>query len=408
VKRSALYALVVLSLFSGTGVATAAPAPDNNAAPARSAVDANAWSDADKADARRLATLDRIRARVESRPDLYAGITTNGPADVTIHVVKGREASADTGALRHEASLEKISAKVAPVERSTAELKKIMNAIPDNKVLTATLSSYGIDPATNRVDVGVTELTAEVESAVRAEFGDAVSLRVEERPTAVSGRFNDSSPFYGGMRYGNAGIACTYGFSVTNASGVRYALTAGHCGTVGTTYAATTSSGGGTGAGEGYTHFGTMQFRRFGGGGLDGGLIGGLDYGGQMWAHSNLYDNSGYSLPVHGVSYSCQGCRVIFNGSFSGLQTGFLNGPGERCYTYRDSGETNCGQQVVTPTSGTPVCQHGDSGGPVFANDGQGGVIAVGIISAVFDSGSCTYTPVQTFLNTWTSTITTG
>lgn len=407
-KRSALYALVVISLFSGTGVATAAPAPDNNAAPARSAVDANAWSDADKADARRLATLDRIRARVESRPDLYAGITTNGPADVTIHVVKGREASADTGALRHEASLEKITAKVAPVERSTAELKKIMNAIPDNKVLTATLSSYGIDPATNRVDVGVTELTAEVESAVRAEFGDAVSLRVEERAKRTSGRFNDSSPFYGGIRFGNVGGICTYGFSITNAFGARYALTAGHCGPVGTTYAAMTSSGGSSGFGEGYAHFGTMQFRRLSEGDIDAGLISDVDYGGQMWAHSNLYDNSSYSLPVHSSANSCQGCTIMVNGSFTGLKSALLTGPGNRCHRF-DDGIASCGLQLITPTSGGTVCQHGDSGGPVFAYDGQGGVIAVGIITGEGPSaGTCFYTQIPTILNTWTSTITTG
>lgn len=405
-KRSALYALVVLSLVSGSGVALAAPDPDKGAAPVRSVADANAWSDEDKENARRLSALDRIRARVESRPDVYAGITTNGPADVTIHVVKGRQSGTEADALRHEAGLEKIAAKVVLADRSTADLKKVMTAIPDNDVLMARVSSYGIDPANNRVDVGVTELTAEVESAARAEFGDAVALRVEQPFTAVSGRFDDSSPFYGGIRYGNQRIgACTYGFSVTNAHGTRYALTAGHCGFVGETYAAMTYSGGSDGVGEGYTNFGTMQFQRFGGGGVDAGLIGGLDYGGQMWAHSNLYDNGGYSLPVRGVSYSCQGCRVILNGSFSGLQTGFLNGPGERCVTY--DGGLNCGQQFVSPTSSDTLCRPGDSGGPVFAYDGQGGVIAVGIIAAT-NGTSCTYTPVQTLLNIWTSRITTG
>lgn len=408
-KRSALYALVAISLVSGSASAVAAPAPDKGVAPARSAVAANAWSDADKEDARRLSALDRIRAKVESRPDVYAGISTNGSADVTIHVVKGREPNADTGALKHEADLEKIAAKVVPVERSTADLKKVADAIPDIEVLATTLASYGIDPASNRVTIGVTELTAEVESAVRAEFGDAVSLHVEQRIEAVSGRFNDSSPFYGGIRYGNVNGACTYGFSVTNAHGTRYALTAGHCGQVGTTYAAMTSSGGTRDRGVGYANFGTMQFQRFGGGGLDGGLIGGVDYGGRMWAHSNLVDNGDYSLPVRGASYSCQGCRVIFNGSFSGLQTGFLNGPGERCFSYRNfDGAINCGQQLVTPTAGGSLCQPGDSGGPVFAHDGQGGVIAVGIIAADAGNGNCTYTPVQTLLNVWTSTITLG
>lgn len=390
-------------------MAAAAPTPDRGTAPARSAVDANAWSDEDKENARQLAALDRVRARVESRPDVYAGITTNGPADVTIHVAKGRQPSADTDALRHEASLEKIAAKVVLAERSTADLKKVMTAIPDNDVLRTKLSSYGIDPANNRVDVGVTELTAEVESAARAQFGDAVALRVEKPFDAVSGRFNDSSPFYAGIRYGNQRMnACSYGFSVTNAQGARYALTAGHCGSVGETYAAMTSSGGSDGIGEGYTNFGTMQFQRFGGGGVDAGLIGGLDYDGRMWAHGNLYDNSSYSLPVRSVSYSCQGCRVILNGSFSGLQTGFLNGPGERCISYRNfGGQISCGQQFVSPTSGATLCQGGDSGGPVFAYDGQGGVIAVGIIAAG-DGTSCTYTPVQTLLNIWTSRITTG
>jgi streptogrisin A len=372
----------------------------------RSVVDAKAWSDADKEDARRLSALDRIRTKVNSRPDVYAGISTNGPADVTIHVVKGREANADTGTLRHEAGLEKIAAKVVLAERSTADLKKTSEAIRDNEALAPTLVSYGIDPASNRVTVGVTGLTAELESAVRAQFGEAVSLYVEARPTRTYGRFRDSSPFYGGIRFGNVNNACTHGFSVTNAHGTRYALTAGHCGTLGTTFAAMTASGGTRNRGEGYANFGTMQFRRLAEGDVDAGLIGGVDYGGRMWAHSNLHDDGDSSLPVHGSANSCQGCRVIFNGSFTGLHTGFLNGPGDRCYRF-DDGILSCGMQLVTSTSGGAICQGGDSGGPVFAYDGRGGVIAVGIITGGGGAfGSCYYTQIPTILNIWTSRIT--
>ena len=132
----------------------------------------------------------------------------------------------------------------------------------------------------------------------------AVALRVEKPFKAMSGRFNDSSPFYGGMRYGNARMrACTYGFSVTNANGTRYALTAGHCGTVGETYVATRFSGGTDNAGEGYTHFGTMRFQRFGGGGLDGGLIVnvgsvGLPFNGDARAQYAIFDGEGTSFEV--------------------------------------------------------------------------------------------------------------
>lgn len=125
-----------------------------------------------------------------------------------------------------------------------------------------------------------------------------------------------------------------------------------------------------------------------------------------MWAHGNLTDNGSYSLPVHGSANSCQGCTVIANGSFSGLRTSLLTGPGNRCFTY--GGGENCGQQLLTGVPGY-VCQQGDSGGPVFAYDGQGGVIAVGIISAVdTTNGNCTYTQVPAILNAWTSTITIG
>ncbi|WP_447007332.1 hypothetical protein ACRAKI_13060 [Saccharothrix isguenensis] len=404
--------MVALSVASSAAVATAAPAPNNGTTSEQGAVGVSAWSDADKVNARRLAAMDRIRARVENRPEVYAGISTNGPSDLTIHVVRGRQAGADADALQREARSEDIGAKVVFVERSSADLEKVMDAVRDNGVLASRLASRGIDVASNRVDVGVTELTAEVEAEVRAKFGDAVVVHQEARPKLVYGRFNDSSPFFGGIRYGNTQKSCTHGFSVTNLHGTRYSLTAGHCGTLGMSFAATTYSGGTNDAGVGYAHFGTMQFRRLGGGGLDAALIGGTGYDGRMWAHSNLTDNSSYSLPVHSAANSCQGCGVFVNGSYSGLRAALLTGPGNRCITSYDPSNgsyyENCGQQVITPTSGGSLCQGGDSGGPVFAHNGQGGVIAVGIIASGYENGNCVYTEVPRALSVWSSTITTG
>ena len=69
------------------------------------------------------------------------------------------------------------------------------------------------EPATMRT------LTAEISTAISYSREDVRRL----------GRFNDTSPFWGGAWVDNGVKLCTTGFAVRNASGTRFLVTAGHC-----------------------------------------------------------------------------------------------------------------------------------------------------------------------------------
>jgi secreted trypsin-like serine protease len=123
-----------------------------------------------------------------------------------------------------------------------------------------------------------------------------------------------------------------------------------------------------------------------------------------MWT-GGVYDST--YIAVHQAANSCSGCQVYLNGSVTGqvLQT-LVGLP----YCAARVEGWVCGQQRTTPGVGPPFpshCQDGDSGGPVFAFDGRGGVTAVGIHS-LGSSAYCTYIQVPPILSRWSATITTS
>ncbi|MEV6878315.1 hypothetical protein [Amycolatopsis sp. NPDC051128] len=202
----------------------------------------------------------------------------------------------------------------------------------------------------------------------------------------ASGRFNDSSPYYGGDRIGNQTGTCTYGFSLTNFHGIRYGITAGHCFADGAGVSVTRWFPGTDNAGTGYADFGQVKFRRYENNALDKRVGGQRRPGLRRRGLGRRHPAGGPAevLPVHDAQNSCVGCEVWVvwvDGSFTGKRLVTINGhPG--CVTNLENVRT-CGMWTATPADGGgPACNPGDGGGPVFAYDGRGGITAVGIISA--------------------------
>jgi hypothetical protein len=410
--RRRLLALAMAVVTANSVVLSTAPAV--NAAPStpddglkRSLNQApSAWDDATARVADKVAAIDRIRRLAERSPDSFAGVSTNGPDDVTINLILDASAAAELAAMERDAAANGIALKRKYRKHSLRELMRVEKEI-SNEILStgpgSGFSSVGINPDTNAVEVGTAGPSRTALAKLRSTHGDKVSVVPAEPVRLTFGRFNDADPFYAGNRIRVDGERfCTSAFTITNLYGDDYTLTAGHCTSVlGRTVRVLRADGE-----TAYNTIGTVDFRRFGGGNFDNALIGTNHYGPRMWSSPGLEDNNTVFLPVHSALDSCDGCVVIFNGSVSGITPVRLSGA-PLC---RDIAGVNvCGLQRVFSVNGSPACQGGDSGGPVFAHNGRGGAIAVGIITAGFEGGtSCYYTRLPPILTYWRSTITTG
>ncbi|NUT97286.1 MAG: S1 family peptidase [Saccharothrix sp.] len=389
--------LVALGVVAGSAAA---------AAPVGAPVDAGLARQHDQ-----LVAIEYFRTVAAAAPDAFAGISTRGPAEVTVHVVdRVQPAAADLDGIRRAAAANGITLSFKREKHSLTDLNRIRAALQDDDSLTSadgTRVGVGVNPDTNSVEVSADVVTPGL-TAAGQRFGAAVRVIEQAKPQPVLGRFNDTSPYYGGDRIGNREGTCTYGFSLTNLYGIRYGITAGHCFTDGAGVALTRWFPGTDNSGTGYADFGQVKFRRYANDLLDNELVGSdvQDYGGLVWVDANLRADPAERLPVHSAQNSCIGCQVWVNGSFSGKRLMTINrNPG--CVTNSQNVRT-CGMWTATPADGGgPACNPGDSGGPVFAYDGRGGIIAVGIISAQGGS-TCYFTSVPDILRSWQSTITTG
>ncbi|MBB5781035.1 hypothetical protein [Nonomuraea jabiensis] len=204
----------------------------------------------------------------------------------------------------------------------------------------------------------------------------AVPVRVvqHERITPA-GRLDDTAPFYGGMRINNNdnNSFCTAGFGVV-AGGAEYLLTAGHCGrTNGGFNNGNDSRFVGTATQEQVSHDLLLISTDAGSRIWDGGVPGGLNTGGEFtkgvvgwdWAYSGEY-------VCHSGSRSGAVCSIQNSGNFTATTCGNDVYGNYECYTDLIYSER---------TNGSPACQGGDSGGPVFTLSGSSDVIAKGTIT---------------------------
>ncbi|NUP53693.1 MAG: hypothetical protein HOW97_41185 [Catenulispora sp.] len=409
-SRTTLAVLAALSataagVFGGAGVSQAANSSKVSAAP----FDSVLVRQNDQ-----LIAIEHFRAIAAAAPDRFAGVSTQGSAHVTVNLAGDpAKSAADVGAIKREAAGVGITVSFPVRKYSLSDLASTQTLAAGDASLSAAASapvSATIDPDTDSVQIVSTGVTDGLRARAHALFGDAVTVRGVSKLTMAQGRFDDSSPYWGGDRIGNTTGYCTYGFSLTNAYGTRYGITAGHCWGMGSGVDVTRQFGGTGNYGAGYASFGTVQVRRYGNNSLDAELIGGKDYGGEMWIGADLANDSSVFAPVHGAHASCNGCNVYFNGSFTGKSLATVDSSGPACYgIVEDTGGTvtTCGLWTAHSTNGQRICHGGDSGGPVFAYDGKGGVTAVGIIDACSTDGTVgVYTDIPQILSTWTSNIT--
>lgn len=426
-----LVALAMMSLLPGRSWAEPEPSADVTTGPTTTE-GADPKFDIREYSPDRYGALQALKDTVDRLPDNYAGLSnkgdTAGPQTAGVHLVEGGIIDSDTQTAIDYAKSMGIVVTVDTQKYSTTELQAIMAKVPT--LFGKDLSSWGINPDYNQVQVEVVGATAEAEALGRNAYGDAIkvgpgafatNLNALPRPAidpyeslasriAAYGRYNDTPEFYGGdyivrSAGNNLNGVCSSGFTLTNFYGQRYSITAGHCGTVGQAW----RTGGAPGIqyGDYLQGFGTMQFNHFfdsGSSHLDAALIARQptpNYTGRIWYGP---PNTPNWIPVSTTEESCNGCQVWVSGAVSGDKLATLTG-----YPSCESNSPNyiavCGVQRVNDTSGA-ACQGGDSGGPVYSHIGNGYARAHGIIVARFSAGQCSYTLTQTILNHWTSTLT--
>ncbi|WP_146104074.1 chymotrypsin family serine protease [Nonomuraea solani] len=282
------------------------------------------------------------------------------PADVQTAVVSAQEkAPVQTRSAPHS---------LAELQAASAAMVARMRANPTSPFHTVTIpvDGSGLVMQTESDQAGAASILQDV----------AVPVRVEKHERITpAGRLNDSSPFYGGMRLNNNdnGAFCTAGFGVV-AGGAEYLLTAGHCGRInGSHNNGNDSIFVGTATHEHVAHDLLLISTNAGSRIWDGGVPGGLNTGGEFtkgvagwdWAYSGEF-------VCHSGSRSGAVCSIQNSGNFTATTCGNDVYGNYECYSDLIYSER---------TNGSPACQGGDSGGPVFTLSGTANVVAKGTVT---------------------------
>jgi len=191
----------------------------------------------------------------------------------------------------------------------------------------------------------------------------AAHVVVEDGRVTQQGRFNDFSPFWGGA-YVNvsaypAGGACSTGFSVKNAAGTRFMMTAGHCWYTGT---AVVSGNGDS--------LGTVGNVHYGGGSYDMEWIAGGSYGASIYSGTSSTDTSylavgGATDPVEGRDIYCRSGITTFQkcGQTVESMSAF------ECFANNSC--TLATMMAYVPDASSGWGQPGDSGAPIYLRSGS-------------------------------------
>jgi streptogrisin D len=240
----------------------------------------------------------------------------------------------------------------AMLQAATAEL---------SRSATMAGTAWAVDPVTNQVVVTVdSTVTGAKLSRLKetiAQLGD--TARFQSTPGTLSTFIAGGDPIYTG------GARCSLGFNVASADGTAYALTAGHCTNIGTTW---------TGPGN--------QFL----GNRVGSWFPGHDFG--LIRYADGWDRPGgvntYGGGVRDINSAADpvvGQAVQRSGSTTGLHNGTVTAL---------NATVNYAQGTVTGMIQTTVCaEPGDSGGALFAGNTALGLTSGG--SGNCSSGGTTY-----------------
>ncbi|WP_405733019.1 S1 family peptidase [Streptomyces sp. NBC_01537] len=284
---------------------------------------------------------------------------------IIVNVVKGDDNNVIV-------QVRKAGAVARAVENSTAELTTAARTLKAQATIPGT--AWAVDPKTNEILVTADSTVAAddmatLEATVKS-LGDGVA-----RIRKTAGEFK---PFVaGGDAIFSSGARCSLGFNVTASDGSPAFLTAGHCGVAFKEWSDT----------EDGDPIATVDQATFPGDG-DFALVKYDDP--DTDAPSEVGVGDGGSVPIVQADDATVGLQVFRMGSTTGLHDGTVTGL---------DATVNYEEGSVTGLIQTDVCaEPGDSGGPLFTEDGS----AIGLTSG--GSGDCTaggetfFQPVTTAL----------
>lgn len=231
----------------------------------------------------------------------------------------------------------------------------------------ATTGQIVID--TNAPSDVVTSLTSAATKATTTQKG-AANVKVKVNKQKVSDLFHrrdDTPAFYGGGGLRASGALCSAGYTVTNASGNRWMVSAGHCYAIGTRV--NTESN--------LRYFGTVTNRALaslGQPGLDMELLNGQPYAGRIFTGGVT---SSTSIPVVAAGSASVGYN---NYCHSGRTTGENCGHTAVSTNAQVCTQTGCKSPVIAFRGGV-LSQGGDSGSPFYAKDSRGAWIRGHVIA---------------------------
>ncbi|MCP9210250.1 S1 family peptidase [Streptomyces sp. NEAU-Y11] len=278
-----------------------------------------------------------------------------------------------------DVEVKKAGAVARSVNNSTADLKSAAKTLKTKATIPGT--AWSVDPKTNEIRVTADRTVTgaswdKLESTVDS-LGKGVATITKSK-----GQFK---PFAeGGDAIFGGGSRCSLGFNVTTDSGAPGFITAGHCGV-----AAQEWSDSQNGA-----PIGTVQDATFPGDG-DFALVTYDDPNTE--APSTVNTGDGNTVNIAKAADATVGQQVTRMGSTTGLNDGSVTGL---------DATVNYPEGTVSGLIQTDVCaEPGDSGGPLFSQDGS----AIGLTSG--GSGDCTsggetfFQPVTTALTAVGATI---
>lgn len=245
-----------------------------------------------------------------------------------------------------------------------------------------TFGTYA-DPVTGRIVMDTnapSDLVSSLTSVARtqaspSEQGSAsVRVVVRKQKTADSfGRRDDTAPFYGGGGLRASNALCSTGYAVTNSTGNRWMVTAGHCYAIGTRV--NTESN--------LRYVGTVTNRALaslGNGPLDMELLHGQPYAGRVFTGGIT---SSTSIPVVSAGAASVG---FSNYCHSGRTTGEQCGHTATSTNAQVCTATGCKSPVIAYTGGV-IQQGGDSGGAFYAKNASGAWIRGHVIAGNSSTG---------------------
>jgi hypothetical protein len=309
-------------------------------------------------------------------------VAAGGPAQARTPAPKQKEKTAVSQPAPASQRPDRAAGKAA-TDASQAALSTIQSRVRSYVARHGTKYTFGTyaDAATGKIVMDTnapSDVVASLTSATsQTRAASAANARVQVNKKRTSDQFHrrdDTPSFYGGGGLLASNALCSAGYTVTNASGNRWMVSAGHCYAIGTRV--NTESN--------LRYFGTVTNRALaslGQAGLDMELLNGQPYAGRIFT-GGVTSNT--SIPVVAAGSASVG---FTNYCHSGRTTGEQCGHTAVSTTAQVCTATGCKSPVIAFTGGV-LSQGGDSGSPFYAKDSRGAWIRGHVIAG---NGSTSY-----------------